>query len=393
MIASECGYVNVVTYLLSLSGINVNATDRRGQTALHFAAIHGHESIVKILLRLPSIQRKLTDRYGLTPLNYAIEKRHHDVTKLLCRQDALENYVEHIEYNDSSAIPFIQNGNSALIGRGVERVILSSNRCKLVRRTILVHSPRGEDGETWQLRRKIELAQEACIIKESRHKHVIQIFQVYFDNANKRRGEIRFAVVMDRADRNLRHYLRKNCPEKLDERWFSCLLGAVCHIHTLGLLHKSIKPENILIKNERVLLTDFGLSKTAEIMDRRHSKWNPLFDYRAPEEDGVVMSQKQDIFALGAVFFEMIITLNYPDRLEKLKSILGEPCPADGIMSYAANIDKVHVWIEKLDWQNSRISMCRKMLLSDQNQRLDDLYSILSLKEWEGCACVDTDAW
>ncbi|KAJ6126210.1 kinase-like domain-containing protein [Penicillium samsonianum] len=102
-------------------------------------------------------------------------------------------------------------------------------------------------------------------------------------------------------------------------------------------------------------------------MVKRRNQWNLVYEYCAPEARDKGISKEGDAFSLGAVFLEMLIVLDYPDKFESLKPILKRPCPSDGILSYANNIHQVHSWIEKkldaLSWQDNKIrSKCKEMI-------------------------------
>lgn len=304
------------------------------------------------------------------------------------------------DYNDDSEILFVPDGTSPLIGGWVERVIGPCNQfqqLKLARKTILINAPRYWDADPrWQISSKQRLIQEARSIHQARHHHVIQLIHIYFDNQHRNTDEIRFAIIMDRADSDLRYYLQYGkCPEK---RWFGCLSRVVRYIHSLDIRHQDIKPENILIKGGRVLLADFGLSQNG-IRKKKPSHFLWIREYCAPEVDnGDACGLPADIFSLGAVFLEMLIARDCPDLFEDLENIL--KFPSDGTLSYAKNIVIVHLWIEEnlrpLGWQdNDGIrSKCREMLRSDHCQRpsakdLDIFWLLLSASdECKACKCA-----
>ena len=91
--------------------------------------------------------------------------------------------------------------------------------------------------------------------------------------------------------------------------WFGCLLGALAYAHKLKIKHQDIKPGNILIKKNKIYLSDFGLAKDfAEINTSashgEHVHGTPV--YRAPEvQPGHKRGSKADVFALGCVYSEM----------------------------------------------------------------------------------------
>ncbi len=83
--------------------------------------------------------------------------------------------------------------------------------------------------------------------------------------------------------------------------------------HAEGCFHRDIKPENILIgKSGQVLVTDFGLPKSAEIdsesAPREASLMMGMPHYMAPEQFEAKQppDARTDIYALGVVLYEML---------------------------------------------------------------------------------------
>ena len=80
-------------------------------------------------------------------------------------------------------------------------------------------------------------------------------------------------------------------------------------LHRLGLVHRDVKPSNVLMENGRALLTDFGLAKGAALtVLTRSGQLVGTPQYLAPEllEGGGEASAASDLYALGCVVFECL---------------------------------------------------------------------------------------
>ncbi|MBO7503558.1 MAG: protein kinase, partial [Clostridia bacterium] len=98
--------------------------------------------------------------------------------------------------------------------------------------------------------------------------------------------------------------------------WRDCVdiirqvLAALCYTHSHGVIHKDIKPQNILVDEKKhVTLTDFGIAETSAntntivAADGACSVY-----YMSPEQarNGTV-DVRSDIYSLGITFYEMLV--------------------------------------------------------------------------------------
>ena len=85
--------------------------------------------------------------------------------------------------------------------------------------------------------------------------------------------------------------------------------SALDYAHTLGFVHRDVKPSNIMIgANDHATLTDFGIAKAAE--GTRVTKSGVMVgtpEYMAPEQiRGQAVDGRVDVYALGVVGYEML---------------------------------------------------------------------------------------
>ncbi len=143
------------------------------------------------------------------------------------------------------------------------------------------------------------------------HPHIVPVY--YFGSEN----DLLYLVMpvlreslRDRLDRE--HRLPLAEAARLTVQIASALDAA----HARGVVHRDVKPENILINDEgRVLLTDFGIARELSFL-RKTSTSRTLAstglpvgtpEYMAPEQlRGADLDQRVDVYALGAVLYELM---------------------------------------------------------------------------------------
>jgi tRNA A-37 threonylcarbamoyl transferase component Bud32 len=105
------------------------------------------------------------------------------------------------------------------------------------------------------------------------------------------------------------------------------LASALDHAHANGLVHRDVKPANVLLREAadgyEAILTDFGIAKMLEgvqITETGLSMGTP--DYMSPEQaSGAAITPQTDVYSLGIVVFEML-TNQLPFRADTPAAML-----------------------------------------------------------------------
>ncbi|KAF2659687.1 kinase-like protein [Lophiostoma macrostomum CBS 122681] len=161
----------------------------------------------------------------------------------------------------------------------------------------------------------------------------------------------------------------------------ACLCSALAYLHERKIRHEDLKPQNVLIHGETVLLTDFGFSldfsdDSVSTTTGRPSHWTAR--YCAPESlNHMARNRATDIWSLGCILLEMLSRLCGGFRLSYVKKYWKEK--DNGHPSYALNSVATSEWQKILEpyifddpenCQFAAVYPCiRRMLTRDRHYR------------------------
>ncbi|KAL6569708.1 hypothetical protein OROMI_014222 [Orobanche minor] len=147
---------------------------------------------------------------------------------------------------------------------------------------------------------------EISVLKELSHDNVVRLTDVY----DKKNG---FHLVFELLDLDLAKFIYG--PSKIElephviKNFLFQILEGVSYCHSLKVLHRDLKPRNVLIdlKSKTVKLADFGLTRTFDVHPPLYTTEVATLSYRAPELLlGTPYSKAVDVWSAGCIFAEMV---------------------------------------------------------------------------------------
>jgi len=112
---------------------------------------------------------------------------------------------------------------------------------------------------------------------------------------------------------NLNDYLSENITLKQILDWSIQFCYAMIYLQSNGVaIHRDIKPQNILISNNLLKITDFGIANSLNIEKNYAQRLSGTFEYQAPETFLGKYDVKSDIYSWGIVLYQMVMKGDYP---------------------------------------------------------------------------------
>jgi serine/threonine protein kinase len=188
----------------------------------------------------------------------------------------------------------IGGGGMALVYKGVDLLLHRKVAVKVLRQQY-VH-----DEEF--IRRFRREAQAAASLS---HPNVVSIYDV------GQEGEIHYIVMEYIEGTTLNDLIKEKAPLQVEDavHYAGQIADALDHAHHNEIIHRDIKPHNILIgKNGRVKVTDFGIARaaTSSTITQTGSVVGSVHYFSPEHAKGTNTGEKSDLYSLGIVMYQML---------------------------------------------------------------------------------------
>ncbi|XP_014673642.1 PREDICTED: cyclin-dependent kinase 2-like [Priapulus caudatus] len=146
---------------------------------------------------------------------------------------------------------------------------------------------------------------EIALLKELDHPSIVRLLDVVH-------SERKLYLVFEYLNQDLKKYM-DSVPHSLAlplvKSYLWQLLQGICYCHSHRVLHRDLKPQNLLIDNEgNIKLADFGLARAFGVPLRTYTHEVVTLWYRSPEIllGSRFYSTAVDVWSIGCIFVEMV---------------------------------------------------------------------------------------
>ena len=219
------------------------------------------------------------------------------------------------------------------IGSGGMAVVYKA-RCHRLNRLVAIKILKDELAGDADFRRRFRTESQAVAMLS--HPNIVAVFDV------SRSGNIEYIVMELIEGITLKQYINRkgllNWKEAL--HFATQVAKALGHAHSRGIIHRDIKPHNIMIlKDGSIKVADFGIARLQSTQNTLTQEALGSVHYISPEQaKGSHVDARSDIYSLGVVMYEML-TSHLPFEGDSAVSIAIQHISAIPLMPRELNPD------------------------------------------------------
>ena len=205
----------------------------------------------------------------------------------------MENYLGRLLDNRYEILEVIGTGGMAVVYKALDHRL---------NRLVAVKILKDEFSRNQEFRRRFHAESQAVAMLS--HPNIVSVYDV------SRTGDADYIVMELIEGISLKQYLEK----KVSLNWRETLhfalqiAKALEHAHSRGIVHRDIKPHNIMIlKDGSIKVADFGIARVGSAQHTLTREALGSVHYISPEQaKGSRVDNRSDLYSLGVVMYEML---------------------------------------------------------------------------------------
>ena len=198
---------------------------------------------------------------------------------------------------------FLGQGGMGTVYRVIDRLTGNDVALKMLTMSQQLLSVKSAFESSIEKDLQLALAHEFQILASLRHPNIISVLDYGFEEMGRPYFTMTYLANAQTIVQAAKH---KSTEERVD--LLQQTLQALAYLHRRRILHRDVKPENVLVDGDSVRVLDFGLATGQE----QDASSGGTLAYLAPEVlDGYVATEKSDLYAVGVIAYE-IFAGQYP---------------------------------------------------------------------------------